>query len=307
MFWKTSPSINFDPDQDIGDLKGKVIIVTGGNDGLGKETVLRLAKHNPECIFLCSRSVEKGETAVKEIETAVPGANIRLLKLDLGSLASVSAAVSTFREQYDKLDILINNAGIANLPPGKTVEGYEQQFGVNHIGHALLIKLLLPTMLKTAEIETPGSVRIVSVSSEAHEHIKPPGINFDDLEKAGHPWLLYAQSKLANLLYAKALAKQYPSIVSVSLHPGTAKTGIFVKMDTAWINMLMFLLGWTIMGTIEQTAKNQLWAATAIEVQSGAYYTPVGVKNAGTALSNDEELENKLWGWTQGELKKQNY
>src|ERR1700712_795182 len=213
--------------------------------------VLALAKHNPECIYLGSRSAEKGKAAIQEIKTQVPDANIQLLEIDLASLESVAAAASTFQSQSTRLDILINNGGIANVPPGITKDGFEIQFGTNYIGHFLLTKLLLPTMLKTAaESKTPDSVRIVNLSSDGHYHALAPGINFEDLTH-GNAWTRYAQSKLANLLHAKALAKRYPTIISTSVHPGTVGTKIFEKMNSTVINVGSAIFGWLMFMSIE--------------------------------------------------------
>ncbi|KAL8870601.1 MAG: hypothetical protein Q9174_003395, partial [Haloplaca sp. 1 TL-2023] len=145
--------VKFDPDQDIPDLSGKVILVTGGNAGLGKEAVLQLAKHKSSRIFLAARTASKGESAIEEIKQVVPSANITLLKLDLCSFKSISAAAEEFKSQSKRLDVLMNNAGIMATPLAETEEGYESQFGTNHMGHALLTKLLLPTLLSTAKEE----------------------------------------------------------------------------------------------------------------------------------------------------------
>ncbi|KFX94127.1 hypothetical protein V490_04502 [Pseudogymnoascus sp. VKM F-3557] len=304
--WWWGNSVKFDPDQDIGDLHEKVILVTGGNNGLGKETVLRLAKHNPKCIYLGTRSLERGEKALNDIKTEAPDANIKLLQIDMASFASIESAVAVVKADYERLDILVNNAGISNLPPDVTKDGYELQFGTNHMGHALLTKLLLPTMLKTAESAPAGAVRIVNISSDGHYHATAPGINFDDLSKE-NDWWRYAQSKLANILHAKALAKRYPSIICVAISPGTVYTDIFDKMNSPVLSTLIWLFGWMSMVTIPVGCKNQLWAATADGVETGIYYWPVGVKASGSKFARDEDLEEKLWEWTEAELAKHGY
>ncbi|KFY45968.1 hypothetical protein V494_00688 [Pseudogymnoascus sp. VKM F-4513 (FW-928)] len=306
IMWWWGNSIKFDPDQDIGDLQGKVILVTGGNNGLGKETVLRLAKHNPKCIYLGTRSLERGEAALDDIKNETPDSNIRLLEIDMASFASIESAVAVVKADFDRLDVLINNAGISNLPPDVTKDGYELQFGTNHMGHALLTKLLLPTMLKTAESAPAGAVRIVNISSDGHYHTTAPGINFDDLN-LGNNWARYAQSKLANILHAKALAKRYPTIISVAVSPGTVRTSIFEKMNSPVLNVLITLFGWASLVTIPEGCKNQLWAATAPGVEPGFYYWPIGIKGGGNKFARDEALEEKLWEWTEAELAKHGY
>ena len=133
----------FDPSSDISDLSGKVALVTGGNAGLGKETVLQLANHSPSQLYLAARTQSKAEAAIRDIKATVPNANITFLELDLASLKSVQRASETFLASSDRLDLLINNAGIMAQPEGLTTDGYELQFGTNHMGHALLTKRLL--------------------------------------------------------------------------------------------------------------------------------------------------------------------
>jgi NAD(P)-dependent dehydrogenase (short-subunit alcohol dehydrogenase family) len=270
--------------------------------------VLRLAKHNPECIFLGSRSAERGNAAIQDIKKQVPDANVQLLELDLASLESVAAAASIVKSKSDRLDILINNGGISNVPLATTKDGFESQFGTNYISHFLLTKLLLPTMLKTAvESSIPGSVRIVNMSSDGHNHAISPGINFEDLTR-GNAWIRYAQSKLANLLHSKALAKHYPTIISTSVHPGVVRTKIFEKMNSMYVNIMSAILGWAFFMTVEEGAKTPLWAATANDgVVSGSYYTPIGVKSGGSGYARNEELEDQLWQWTEKELNKLGY
>jgi NAD(P)-dependent dehydrogenase (short-subunit alcohol dehydrogenase family) len=270
--------------------------------------VLRLAKHSPDCIFLGSRSMEKGEAAIQEIKTHVPDASIKLLEIDLASLESVAAAASKVKSQSSRLDILINNGGISNVPPATTKDGFEIQFGTNYIGHYLLTKLLLPTLLKTAEeSKIPGAVRIVNLSSDGHYHARAPGINFEDLGH-GSTWNRYAQSKLANLLHAKALAKRYPTIISTSIHPGTVRTSIFQKMNSTYMNIVIAIFGSILLTSVEEGVKTPLWAATASDgVVNGAYYIPVGIETPGSKYARNEELEDRLWEWTEKELSKYGY
>lgn len=154
----------FTPDTDIPDLSGKVIIVTGGSSGLGKESVHQLAKHNPARIFLGARTAKRGNAAIQEIESAVPSMKGRIsyLEMDLASFASIQRATKTFQSQSDRLDILMNNAGVMAQPEGLTEDGYEIQFGSNYMGPALFTKLLWPTLQKTAE-QPKSDVRVVNL------------------------------------------------------------------------------------------------------------------------------------------------
>ncbi|KAK4550786.1 hypothetical protein LTR36_000366 [Oleoguttula mirabilis] len=306
---------SFSPEKDISSLSGKVILVTGGNTGLGKETILQLAKHNPKEIFLAARTPSKAEAAIEDIKKAVPNSNISFLQLDLTSFSAVKKAADDFKARSDRLDILINNAGIMAVPWSTTKEGYEIQFGTNHMGHALFTKLLLPTMLKTAE--QPGAdVRIVNLSSEGHQMAPSPGIiyNQPDLEKCA-TWTRYGQSKLANILHAKALQKRYPSITTTSLHPGVIITDLYATMSGSYVAAKAFTAvarGVTSLGMlydVPKGAKNQLWAATASkeEVRSSYYWKPVGAKSGGSKYAQNDELSEKLWEWTGDEFKKHGY
>ena len=301
---------NFDPDKDIPDLAHKVIIVTGGNSGCGKETVLRLAKHNPECIHLAARTKAKYNHAMKDIAAMAPNANVKFLELDLASLESVKKATESFLAENDRLDILINNAGIMAHPHGLTKEGYEIQFGTNHMGHAFLTQLLLPIMQRTASQPT-SDVRIINVSSFAHNFALSTGICFGELKTDMRSWntsRLYGQSKLANILHARELSRRYPDILSVSLHPGRVETNLGnVMSQTSTFNRKLMRYSDWLSGVlcVQDGALTQLWAAIwkRDEVQTGTYYMPCGKEKAGSKLSNDLGLAKKLWEWTEKEFK----
>ena len=163
-------STPFNPATAIPSLAGKVILVTGGNIGLGQESILQLAKHKPQRIYMASRTESKALAAIKEIKSQLPkessDVDIEFISLDLSSLKSVQAAAQAFESRSDRLDLLILNAGIMAAPPGRSESGHDIQLGTNHIGHFLLTKLLLPTLQKTAA-EPHSDVRVVSVASEA--------------------------------------------------------------------------------------------------------------------------------------------
>ncbi|KAH0551547.1 hypothetical protein GP486_007237 [Trichoglossum hirsutum] len=302
----------FIPETDIPDLTGKVILVTGGNTGIGKETVLQLAKHSPSCIYLAARNATKAEAAIREIKGIVSDARVEYLELDLSSCASVKRAAGEFLRKERRLDILINNAGVMGLPATETPEGYDIQFGTNHIGHHLLTKLLIPTLLETAEQpdSKPKGVRVVNVSSSAHAVAPPGGIVFDNinLERA-NALTRYGQSKLANILDTRELARRYPGITSVAVHPGVILTHLYDAI-CGWGPVFRYgvaLFGRLFMQNVVQGALNQLWAATSDEVENGSYYHPVGSKSMGNAYARDEELARKLWDWTEAELNKHGY
>ncbi len=270
-----------------------------------------MAKHKPKRIYLAARTTSKAESAIADIKAAVPEAPLTFLSLDLTSFASIKSAADTFRAESDRLDILINNAGIMAVPPGITKEGYEIQFGTNHIGHALLTKLLLPTLLRSAE--SPGSdVRIVNLSSEGHKLAPTGGILLEKNQlDATNTWFRYGQSKLANILFTRSLAQKYPSIKSVSVHPGVVNTNLMgpFRESNVLLGYGAALLTPLFLKTIAQGAKNQLWAASvdADQLENGAYFTPVGRKSAGSAYSRDMDLAERLWQWTDDEIAARGY
>lgn len=295
----------YNPSRDIPSLEGKVILITGGNIGLGKQSALDLSGHGPAEIWLAARNAQKADAALAELRSHAPDVSVRFLQLDLASFESIKTAARTFTSAVSRLDILLLNAGVMGCPPGKTKEGYEMHIGTNHIGHALLLKLLTPLLARTAAEQPRSGVRVVTVSSVAHKFSVSGGINFDILKTNGEvssPNNLYGQSKLANLVYATEFAKHHPEIISVSIHPGTVKT----DLQTSGGNLLMrgfqrFVV--PLIGVeVDEGVKSQLWAATAASVKSGEYYEPVGVPGKGNALSKNEELGRKLWEWTEKEL-----
>jgi retinol dehydrogenase-12 len=207
---------------------------------------------------------------------------------------------------------LILNAGVMGLPAGTTTDGYEIQFGTNHMGHALLTKLLIPTLLETAK-EPGADVRVVCLSSIGHISTSWNGIEFGQLrgEMKWYPSLVrYAQSKLANILFTRELARRYPSVTAVGVHPGVVDTELWRTMFSGWMGLGGLLNAGKRMfyTTVEGGSKNQLWGATARkgdgkgEVKSGEYYTPVGVPGNGSWQSQDMDLARKLWEWTEKEL-----
>jgi NAD(P)-dependent dehydrogenase (short-subunit alcohol dehydrogenase family) len=303
-------SVPFDPDKDIPSLDGKVILVTGGNIGLGKQSVLEFARHHPTQIWLAARNLDKAKVAVDEIKKQLPDADaatIKLLELDLASLDSVKKAAQTFASESDRLDILMLNAGIMATPPGLTKDGYEIQFGTNHVGHALLTKLLLPILEKTAKSSPDADVRIVSLSSGGHKYPPRGGIQFDSLKNNGSglgALQLYGQSKLANVLFARQFAKLYPQFTVVAIHPGIVKTNLLAGATGA--PTIFQVVGKGLLpymfNPVEQGARNQLWASVSKDVKSGEYYEPVGVAGRVSSCGKNDELAKKLWDWTEKEI-----
>ncbi|KAI9737901.1 MAG: hypothetical protein M1834_009271 [Cirrosporium novae-zelandiae] len=297
----------WEPETDIPDLSGKVILVTGGNTGLGKEAIIQLSRHSPKQIYMAARTPSKAETAIEDIKKAVPNAPVTFIQCDLTSFDSIKAAVESFKSQSPRLDVLMNNAGIMAVPPGFTKEHYEIQFGTNHMGHFLLTKLLMPTLLSTAK-EPNADVRIISLASIGHQMCPSGGIIFDQEHlNTCAEWTRYGQSKLANILFAKGLAKHHPEITSVAVHPGVIYTDLYNSINNAGLFWKVMMPVGRILYpgfNVHDGTKNQLWASTVAkeELESGSYYVPVGKKNGGNSYARDEKLAEKLWDWSEKEL-----
>lgn len=237
--------------------------------------------------------------------------DIEYLPLDLASLQSVRNAAEKIRSRVDRLDIVVLNAGVMALPPETTDAGFEIHIGTNHVGHYLLIKQLIPLLQKTAA-EVDSDVRIVSVSSEGHR-VAPPIetiTSTTDLLKLG-PLVRYAASKAANILHAAELARRYPEITSVSLHPGVIITDLYQpgarqsQLGIQAIKASSFLTA----QSIPDGALTQLWAAAGArkdELTNGGYYT-VEKLRSWNPWANNEVQGKLLWDWTESELQRAGY
>lgn len=278
-------------------LRGRVILVTGGNVGLGKQCILEYARHNPAEIWLGARNLEKANAAVEEIQAQLKTpAPIKLLKLDLASFGSVEQAAKKFTAEANRLDILMLNAGIMGTAPSVTIDGYESQFGTNYLGHALLAKLLLPIMKNTAK-NHKADVRVVMVSSELLMNAPKEGIRFDSLKTDGRDissLARYGQSKLAMNLWTRKMARLYPELIFTAIHPGVVQTNLSSSTDSVFTYRLFMKIVRPFLAGVDKGARNQLWASVAKGVKSGEYYKPVGVAGGGTDLSKDDELAEKL-------------
>lgn len=255
---------------------------------------------------------------ISDVHSKHPGAALSFIKLDLSSLRSIVEGVkSGFK--HDRLDILLNNAGVVAKPPILSADGYEIQFATNHLGHAMLTRQLLPYLLN-ATMALDADVRVVTTTSEGYElhRMIQGGIAFDELESGGTmsrtllgPWVRYGQSKLANILFASELGRRYPEIMSVSIHPGVVKTPMLDELTG--FNKVFNVVGCWLNGITpvepHQGAWNQLWCAAGAnreKLVNGAFYKPVGVNftEKATLLARDEELAKRLWDWTDQILAK---
>jgi NAD(P)-dependent dehydrogenase (short-subunit alcohol dehydrogenase family) len=250
----------------IGNLSGKVAVVTGANSGIGYAAARDLAAHGARVILAC-RSPERGQDAVARVREEVPGADVRFEALDLADLDQVRVFAERVIATEERLDLLVNNAGVMVPPQSKTAQGFELQLGVNHFGHFALTGHLLPLITKTPQ------ARIVTVSSLAHRQGK---MRFDDLnfESGYSAWPAYGQSKLANLLFTFELARKLEAAghdtKAVAAHPGWTATNLQQHSLAARVFNPIFAM------TTDQGALPTLYAATAHDVDSGDYIGPDG-------------------------------
>jgi NAD(P)-dependent dehydrogenase (short-subunit alcohol dehydrogenase family) len=278
-----------------------------GTAGLGKSSVAELAKHNPAHIYFSGRNANSAARVIDEIKANIPHAQLTFIPCDLASFASIDEAAKLFISKTQRLDILICNAGIMAVPADLTKDGYEIQFGTNHLGHALLMKHLLPMMLYTSD--TYGDARIVSLTSIGMR--LSSGIMFESLQTKQDSvfgrWYRYFQSKLANVLYGAEIARRFPTISFAVVHPGVIKTDLVTNLGLA-DRLLITMTNIGKILTPEQGVHNQLWAATVDKktLQSGAYYEHVGQIGKPTKYSQDAKLASKLFEWTQRQLEAHN-
>jgi NAD(P)-dependent dehydrogenase (short-subunit alcohol dehydrogenase family) len=278
----------------IEDQTGRVAIVTGANSGIGFETARALAEKGAQVVLAC-RSEERGQDAVRRILQEIPQAAVEFQKLDLSDLNQVADFAAAFKERHGRLDLLINNAGVMVPPESRTAQGFELQFGVNHLGHFALTLHLLDRLQATSH------ARVVNVSSLAHRSGK---MDFDDLnwnKKRYAPWASYGQSKLANMLFTKELQRRLDEMGSkvavLAAHPGWTATNLQKNSGLARIFNPMMAM------SPAQGALPTLYAATAKGAKPGSYYGPDGLfevrghpKEAfiSKAARNDDDAR-KLW------------
>lgn len=284
---------------DIPDLHGYTALVTGANSGLGMETTRALAAKGARVVMAC-RNLEKGRAAQSSLEKSIPGAALELMQLDLASLARIRDFAERFQAQHSQLNLLFNNAGVMAVPYRKTADGFEWQFGTNHLGHFALTGLLMPVLLAT-----PKS-RVITTSSSAQGLGK---IEFDNLnsERSYSRWFAYGRSKLANALFAfelqRRLKRAGAETISVCAHPGYASTNLQTTSATesaAAIERWMYTL---VRGqSAAMGALPQLYAALSPSISGGEYIGPDGFMGRGypkqvraVKRAYDEQVAAKLW------------
>jgi NAD(P)-dependent dehydrogenase (short-subunit alcohol dehydrogenase family) len=290
------------PEQ-LPDFSDRTVIVTGGNSGIGLEAARELARKGAHVVLAC-RDLGKARAAIEGIRKEHSGASLDAMELDLANLASVRAFAKAFLAGGRELHVLCNNAGVMALPYRRTSDGFEMQFGTNHLGHFALTGLVLERLL-----ETPGG-RVVTVSSGAH---RPGRMRFSDLqsERGYRKWRAYAQSKLANLLFAyelqRRLERKSASLISVACHPGYAATNlqrVGPRMrESSFLESISNLGNRLLAQSAAMGALPTLYAAAAPDVRGGDYIGPDGFgeirghprKVDSSARSRDPGDAARLW------------
>ena len=267
------------------------ILITGGNTGIGKATATALAQKGHTLVLAC-RNEDKAKQAVADIKAATKNEAIHYLACDLASFESIKQCAAAYRQQFGQLDILINNAGLVADNLQFTKEGFELQIGVNHLGHFLLTKQLIDLLEKASE------PRIINVSSGAHNGAK---INFNTFKgevgaEKYKGMAAYGQSKLANILFTKELARRYPHICSHALHPGVVSTEIAGKNNNKRIWGILWTVFSPFMLNVSKGAKTSIHLATSPEVlQSNGKYFDKQKEKEPSALAKDAALAKQLW------------
>ncbi len=297
-------------------LNGKRALVTGASGGLGLETARALAAHGAE-VILAARDAAKTDAALRTIRAQVPDANVTGTELDLASLASVRACAARLLKQYDRLDLLINNAGVMACPLARTADGFELQFGTNHLGHFLFTGLLVPLLIAGA----PS--RIVNLSSDGHMisdvHWDDPNFERHDYEK----WTSYGQSKTANVLFSVELERRLAAkgVHAWAVHPGMIMTDLgrhLTKDDVAMLQAMAKGRGEKKAGassggtgaarpaapgfkTIPQGAATSVWAATAPELEGrgGRYLADCTEATKPKEWALDPAAAQRLWAMSE--------
>jgi retinol dehydrogenase 12 len=277
----------------VGDQSGRTFLVTGANTGIGLATATDLARRGGR-VYLACRSAQKGAAAVAQIAADTGSDEVRFLRLDLADLASVSNCARSFLALEEPLHVLINNAGVGGTP-GRTKDGFELVFGVNHLGHFALTMGLLDCL-------TASHARVVNVASDAHYQAK--GIDFDRLQRRTRGitgMSEYAVSKLCNVLFTEELARRLDGtgVTSYALHPGVVASDIWRRVPG-----LVRPLVTRRMLTVEQGARTSLYCATTPPemLKNGAYYEECAERQPSRVATR--ELGEQLWrhseAWTQG-------
>ncbi|KAI0782859.1 NAD(P)-binding protein [Abortiporus biennis] len=295
------PESKFSPEQ-IPDLTGRVIIVTGGNTGLGKETIKQLLKKNAK-VYMAARSQSRAEAAIAALKEDT-GKEAIWLPLDLSDLKSVKNAAETFMSQEKELHILFNNAGVMLCPiEDLTNEGYDMQFGTNVIGHWYFTELLMPALLAGKETSPDGHARIITTASNGAYFYTLNWDTFKDgpQRRKMSKINLYSQSKFANVVIAREIYRRYADkgILSMSVNPGILQTDL--QRHIPWYQKMIIK---TILHPAHYGALTQLWGGTMPETiqYNGEFLIPWARLGRCREEAYDPEIGDRLWKWLEGEI-----
>ena len=274
------------------DLGGRTIVVTGGNSGIGKEAAVELAAIGAS-VVVAARNRAKGEAALAEITSRSGSERVELADLDLASMKSIHAFADGFLASHDRLDVLLNNAGLTLRKRAETTDGFEMVFGVNHLGHFLLTALLRDRLVESAP------ARVINVASDAHRFARG-GLDFDDLmaTKRFRPFLTYSRSKLANILFTRELARRLDGtgVTANSLHPGFVASNFAREGDTGALGNLAMIAGRPFAISSAKGAETSVFLASSAEVEgvTGQYFAKSALAQPSGA-AEDDEAASRLW------------
>eukprot|EP00743_Colponemidia_sp_Colp-15_P002052 GILK01002226.1.p1 GENE.GILK01002226.1~~GILK01002226.1.p1 ORF type:complete len:311 (-),score=44.40 GILK01002226.1:154-1086(-) len=293
---------NFSFDQ-IPSVHNQTVVITGGAAGIGYVCARELARKGWH-VVIAARTPSAAEHAIENLKRESGSSKFDFIQLDLSSMKSIKAFSDEYHHRGFPLHVLLNNAGVMGCPRSFTEDGFEMQFGTNHIGHYLLTRLLLDVIQKTATAEVPA--RVVNLASVGHLWCPRGGIEFDNLkaEKSYSPWTAYGQSKLANILFTKELARQVEgqNILVNAVHPGYVKTTLARHVETVHGHIASVLgnaAASIFAKTPDQGALTSLYAVASPDITTnkltGQYFVPTAKLSAPSAYAQDPELAKKLW------------
>ncbi|KAJ3992094.1 NAD(P)-binding protein [Lentinula boryana] len=299
-------------ESDIPDLHDKVAVVTGGNSGIGKQTVAVLATKGAK-VYLAARTKEKYEQAINEIHASHPAAvdaQILFLQLDLSTAAGAKAAAEEFKAKESALHILYNNAGVMGTPKGKlSSDGYEYQWAVNAFGPFVFTYHLLPVLEQTAENAPFGAARIINTASDGAKQAPKSGIPLDDptVGSSATRFECYGHSKLGIILITRQLAERYPNILSLAPHPGPVRSDLTRELGIP--RPVMWILNRVVFKPVQYGALTQLYAGTTTTIdhsKNGSYLIPLAKleKKLPHSQCYDDQFGKKVWDWNMEAMKK---
>jgi NAD(P)-dependent dehydrogenase (short-subunit alcohol dehydrogenase family) len=272
--------------------EGKLVVITGGNAGIGKETAVGLARQGAR-VVITSRDAGRGAEAVADIRARAGSGSVEVMALDLADFASIRNFASELLARTDRIDVLIDNAGLILLSRRVTVDGFEMTFGVNHLGHFLLTNLLLD------RIKASAPARVVVVSSHAHKQARR-GLDFDDLqsERSYSSFGVYAKTKLANIYFARELARRLDGagVTANALHPGFVGSRFARDGDTGGLGNIGMVLLRPFAISPEKGARTSVWLASSPDVvdETGGYFYRCAPSTP-SAAARDDEAARRLW------------